>query len=139
MTDFVHEQVDSGLGYTCDKGIKDLLVAFNGLPGVRSFCSCESSKNLQWLWIEFDCTPEALQLLLAKLLEARRRFVSSLSVSIGPVQCDDTIHAHLQIPPEDGSEAVRFFEEIGSPSLPGKGNPMADNHALPAPSSERCF
>jgi hypothetical protein len=50
---YFHEQADSGLGYTVDKKIVGIVRAFNRIPGLYSFCSCEKSK-LGTIWIEFE-------------------------------------------------------------------------------------
>lgn len=63
----IHPQVDSGLGYPVDLGVKDLVLALNALPGVVTTCSCQSSANHHWPWVEFTATPGGLSLLIYKV------------------------------------------------------------------------
>lgn len=110
--EYKHEQVDSGLGYTCDRGVKDILLAFNSIPGCKSFCSCEASKGHRWLWIEFDCTPKAAEFL--RTLEGQfphdlrlGREWSNSGENGWPVK--GTIHGNLQVPPEHELVAIAYL------------------------------
>lgn len=38
-----HEQVDTGWGYTCDRGVLGMLEAVNAMPGFATACSCEGT------------------------------------------------------------------------------------------------
>jgi hypothetical protein len=36
-----HQQVDTGLGFKCDKGILELILLMNKLPGIKTQFSCQ--------------------------------------------------------------------------------------------------
>lgn len=109
---FVHEQVDSGFGYTCDRGVKDFLVAFNRNPGVLSICSCESCKDIHWLWIEFYATPVALYQ-LAKAFESRTDIVSDLETWPGHHQYGKySVHTSLEVRPDCEDAAIALLSHL---------------------------
>jgi hypothetical protein len=39
----IHEQVATGWGYTCDRGVLGMLEAVNAMPGFATACSCEGT------------------------------------------------------------------------------------------------
>lgn len=109
---FVHEQTDSGFGYKCDRGVKNFLIAFNRNPGVRSICSCESCKDLHWLWVEFYATPRALYQ-IAKAFKNRADIASNLEIWLGHRRYGKhSVHASLTVRPDCEDAAIALLGHL---------------------------
>jgi hypothetical protein len=109
---FLHEQLDTNLGFTVDREVKELVVALNRIPGIRTTCSCQASASLRWRWVTFDATIETYLLFFERMLSDD----SDIFVFHCCASGNGSVSCNLMISPLSYDDFVERLQEYWPPS-----------------------
>jgi hypothetical protein len=121
-----HKPIDAGLGFTCDEGVVELVLALNRVPGIKTKFSCE---EMEFGWVvprgHVGFFAETEHRLLDVCLQIKENMLAkdqkaawSQTIHIDNYMAHQIVFAELSFPRSAYDNIVQAIQDLTLPDSP---------------------